>query len=74
MTPGSPTTFDVVYYTGPVPSSWQTLATLALVFDKIHFPGVYMGTDGLDEEGHFSSSSAFAPAWQNECGWATSTW
>lgn len=40
---------DVVYYTAPVPSSWQVLATLALVFDRIHFPGVYMGTEGLDE-------------------------
>lgn len=39
---------EVVYYTSPAPSSWQALATLALVFDRIHFPGVYMGTNGLD--------------------------
>ena len=42
-------TLDVVYYSQPVPSSWQTLATLALVFDRVHFPGVYMGTESLDE-------------------------
>ncbi len=40
---------DVVYYTAPTPSSWQALATLALVFDRIHFPGVYMGMEGVDE-------------------------
>ena len=40
---------DVVYYSAPFPSSWRSLATLALVFDKVHFPGVYMGTEGLDE-------------------------
>src|SRR6266478_1586219 len=41
--------FEVVYYSAPTPSSWRSLATLALVFDRIHFPGVYMGTEGIDE-------------------------
>jgi hypothetical protein len=44
-------TFDVVYYTAPTATSWQSLATLALVFDRVHFPGVYVGTSGLDEAG-----------------------
>lgn len=33
---------EVVYYSEPVPSSLRTLAVLALVFDRVHFPGVYI--------------------------------
>lgn len=44
-------TLDVVYYTAPTPTSWQSLATLGLVFDRIHFPGVYVGTSRIDEAG-----------------------
>ena len=43
-------TFDVVYYTAPTAPSWQALAMLALVFDRVHFPGVYVGAQGLDEK------------------------
>lgn len=41
--------FEVVFYGEPVPSSLQTLTLLALVFDRVHFPGVYIG-GGADPE------------------------
>jgi hypothetical protein len=34
--------FEAVFYSEPVPSSMRTLAILALVFDRVHFPGVYI--------------------------------
>jgi hypothetical protein len=34
--------FEIVFYSEPVPSSLRTLAILALVFDRVHFPGVYI--------------------------------
>lgn len=34
--------FDAVYYSSPVPTSRSTLAVIALVFDRVHFPGVYI--------------------------------
>lgn len=50
---GGPTnmneTFDAVYYSQPVPFSFYTLTVLALVFDKIYFPGVYIPHSGVDE-------------------------
>jgi len=44
-------TFDAVYYSSQVPSSYQTLTILSLVFDKIYFPGVYIPSSGIDEIG-----------------------
>lgn len=35
---------EAVYYAGPCPN-WLSLTTLACVFDRLHFPGVYMPTD-----------------------------
>jgi len=33
---------EAVYYSGQVPSSYATLTLLGFIFDRIHFPGVYM--------------------------------
>lgn len=41
--------FDAVYYSQPVPSSFETLTILSLIFDKIYFPGVYIASSGIDE-------------------------
>jgi hypothetical protein len=41
--------FDAVYYASPFPTSSQSLTLLALVFDTIHFPGVYLPRNGLDK-------------------------
>lgn len=42
---------DVVYYSQAVPSSFYSLTLLALVFDKVYFPGVYIPEGGVDEKG-----------------------
>ncbi|HNX29468.1 MAG TPA: hypothetical protein PKN87_08690 [Syntrophomonadaceae bacterium] len=44
------TSFEAVYYASPSPTSLKSLTLLALVFDKIYFPGVYIPTDGIDED------------------------
>src|SRR5437867_5127854 len=49
MTAPSEQSFEVVFYSEPVPSSLRTLAVLALVFDKVHFPGVYI-SEQVDAE------------------------
>jgi hypothetical protein len=41
---------EVVYYPSPIPSSWATLTFLGLIFDKIHFPNVYLPSDGFDKD------------------------
>lgn len=41
--------FEAVFYSEPVPSSLRTLAALALVFDRTHFPGVYIAEDADPE-------------------------
>jgi len=41
--------FDAIYYSGPVPSSFETLTILSFIFDKIYFPGVYIPNTGIDE-------------------------
>jgi hypothetical protein len=41
--------FEAVFYGEPVPSSLKSLTLMALVFDKIHFPGVYIPLEGVDE-------------------------
>jgi hypothetical protein len=44
------TSFEAVHYSRQVPRSSGSLTLLALVFDRIHFPGVYMPTVDIDEE------------------------
>src|SRR5712691_7004141 len=43
--------FDAVYYPGPAPESNESLTVLALVFDKIYFPGVHVPLNGIDQDG-----------------------
>lgn len=43
--------FDIVYYSQPVPPSLKVLTFLSCLFDKIHFPGVFIPDDGFDPEG-----------------------
>lgn len=42
--------FEAVYYSSPFPTSLESLTMLSLLFDKVHFPGVYIGVDDLDAE------------------------
>jgi hypothetical protein len=44
-----PDCFEAVYYSYAVPRSAEALTVLGLVFDRIHFPGVYMPPEGFDE-------------------------
>lgn len=39
---------EAVYYASPIPAYKQSLTFLAVVFDKIHFPDVYLPDDGFD--------------------------
>lgn len=41
---------EVVYYPSPIPSGLAALTLMGLVFDKIHFPNVYLPTSGFDIE------------------------
>jgi hypothetical protein len=41
--------FEAVYYSEPVPPSLRVLTLLGLVFDRVHFPGVYIPASGVDE-------------------------
>ena len=41
---------ECVYYPGPVPSDSAVLTVLSLVFDEIHFPGVYLPKGDYDKE------------------------
>ncbi len=43
-------TFEVVYYSHPVPEDAGILTFLGLIFDRIHFPNVYIPTDGFDPD------------------------
>src|SRR5262245_15586934 len=45
-----PDRFEAVYYSYAVPRSAEILTILGLVFDRIHFPGVYMPPPGFDED------------------------
>ena len=40
---------EAVYYSAPIPRDLATLTVLGTVFDKVHFPGVYLPKDGFDE-------------------------
>jgi hypothetical protein len=42
--------FEAVYYSYAVPRSAEILTILGLVFDRIHFPGVYMPPLGFAED------------------------
>jgi hypothetical protein len=42
--------FEAVYYAAPAPNSMQALTLLALVFDRVIFPSVYIAADGIDLE------------------------
>lgn len=39
--------FEVVYYSAPVPNSLAALTMLSFVFDRIHFPAVYVPARGV---------------------------
>lgn len=39
--------FEAVYYSAPVPNSLAALTMLSFVFDRIHFPAVYVPTKGV---------------------------
>jgi hypothetical protein len=41
---------ECVYYSGPIPSNSAVLTALCFVFDKIHFPGVYLPQGDYDKE------------------------
>lgn len=39
---------EAVYYASPIPAYKESLTFLAVVFDRIHFPDVYLPTAGFD--------------------------
>jgi hypothetical protein len=41
---------EVVYYTGQLPHNLSILTFLGLIFDRVHFPHVYIPVDGFDPE------------------------
>jgi hypothetical protein len=41
---------EVVYYPSPIPSGPGALTLMGLIFDKVHFPNVYLPTSGYDPE------------------------
>lgn len=41
---------EVVYYPSPIPSGPAALTLLGLIFDRIHFPNVYLPAGGVDQE------------------------
>lgn len=41
---------ECVYYAKPIPRDFPTLVILSLVFDKIHFPNVYLPKGDYDKE------------------------
>ncbi len=41
---------EVVYYSSAIPESLGFLTFLGLVFDRVHFPNVYIPTDGFDRD------------------------
>lgn len=41
---------EVVYYSSPVPESAAILTYLGLVFDRVHFPNVYIPSEGFDRD------------------------
>lgn len=47
MRPATPT-LEAVYYGSPVPRGKAQLTALALVFDRLHFPNVFLPFEGVD--------------------------
>lgn len=45
----SPEELEIVYYSSSFPESLEIMTFLGLVFDRIHFPNVYIPTEGFDE-------------------------
>ncbi|QQO84025.1 hypothetical protein [Shewanella algae] len=45
-----PEKLEVVYYSSPVPESSAILTFLGLVFDRVHFPNVYIPSEGFDRD------------------------
>jgi hypothetical protein len=41
---------EAIYYSAPIPRNLAVLTVLGAVFDKVHFPGVYMPKDGFDQK------------------------
>jgi len=41
-------TLEAVYFSAPIPRNLAVLTVLGSVFDKVHFPGVYLPKDGFD--------------------------
>ena len=41
---------EAVFYSGPIPSNLSTLTFLGLVFDRVHFPNVYIPSDDFDPD------------------------
>jgi len=41
---------EIVYYSSSFPESLEIMTFLGLVFDRIHFPNVYIPTEGFDKE------------------------
>lgn len=51
MNAGTPEpTLEAVYYEGPMPRDLGILTSLAIVFDRLHFPNVNLPEDGYDVE------------------------
>jgi len=45
-----PEKLEVVYYSSPVPENSSILTFLGLIFDRVHFPNVYIPEDGFDRD------------------------
>jgi hypothetical protein len=41
---------ECVYYPGPIPANSAVLTVLCFLFDKIHFPNVYLPMGGYDKK------------------------
>ena len=45
---GDPSSLEAIYFSAPVPRSAHVLTMLGVVFDKVHFPGVYLPRGGYE--------------------------
>lgn len=45
-----PEKLEVVYYSNPIPEDGHILTFLGLVFDRVHFPNVFIPTEGFDPD------------------------
>ena len=39
---------EAVYLSAPIPRNLAVLTVMGAIFDKVHFPGVYLPKDGFD--------------------------